>query len=319
MAWSGYPQRQKEIFRGMSQTSGLSVDQLVLLDQNVVITHILMASSGMPQVLDACSFIAAWADYTKDGKVICGRNLDWLPALKDYARFLTVIVFNPTDGSNSVATIIYAGMVGVVSGINDKGLFIETNDGTATMGNVAYGNRAACSVEMLNFLLDADTMDCLDTMINSTRSNCPIIVNAADANISYSYESAPHDTRKRSANPYGLLASTNQYLLPSWGTIPMPDPALSLERYNNLMVLGNEYKGTIDIEVMKKIMDASLFEEDGSLGKGATVLYRHIKGNFKYPTVHQIIASPADKKIWVKVPEYSDWTLVDLEVLFSKS
>lgn len=317
MAWSGYPQRQKEIFRGMSQTSGLSVDQLVLLDQNVAITHILMGSSGTPQALDACSFVAAWADYTKDGKVICGRNLDWLPALKNYARFLTVIVFNPTDGSNSVATIIYAGMVGVVSGINDKGLFVETNDGTATMGNVGYGNRAACSTEMLNFLLDADTMDCLDTMINSTRSNCPIIVNAADANISYSYESAPHDTRKRSANPYGLLASTNQYLLPSWGTIPMPDPALSLERYHNLMVLGNKYKGAIDVEVMKKIMDTSLFEEDGSLGKGATVF--HIKGNFKYPTVHQIIASPADKKIWVKVPGYNDWTLVDLEVLFSKS
>jgi len=156
-------------------------------------------------------------------------------------------------------------------------------------------------------------------MINSTRSNCPIIVNAADADISYSYESAPHDTRRRSANPPGLLASTNQYLLPSWGTIAMPDPALSLERYRNLMVLGNKYKGAIDIEVMKKIMDTSLFEENGSLGRGATVFYRHIKGNFKYPTVHQIIASPADKKIWVKVPEYNDWTLVDLEILFSKS
>lgn len=319
MAWSGYPQRQKEIFRGMSQTSGLSVEQVVLLDQNVTIVHILMGAPGTPQALDACSFIAAWADYTKDGKVVCGRNLDWLPALKDYARYLTVVVFNPTDGSNSVATVIYAGMVGIISGINDKGLFVEMNDGTATMGNVGYANRAACFTEMLNFLLDADTMDCLDTMINSTRTNCPIILNVADADVSYSYESAPHDTRRRSANPPGLLASTNQYLLPSWGTIPMPDLALSLERYHNLMVLGNKYKGTIDVEVMKKIMDAPLFEEDGSLGVGATMFYRHIKGNFKYPTVHQIITSPANKKIWVKVPEYNDWTPVDLELLFSKS
>jgi len=319
MVWSGYPQRQKEIFRGMSQTSGLSVNQLVILDQNVAITHILMGMSSASQTLDACSFIAAWADYTKDGKMVCGRNLDWLPALKDYARFLTVIVFNPTDGSNSVATIIYAGMVGIISGINDKGLFAETNDGTSTMGNVGYGNRSACSTEMLGFLLDADTMDCLDTMINSTRSNCPIIINAADSNVSYSYESAPHDTRRRGANPSGLLASTNQYLLPSWGTIAMPDSALSLERYHNLMVLGNKYKGAIDVEVMKKIMDTSLFQDDGSLGEGVTASYRHIKGSFKYPTVHQIIASPAEKKIWVKVPEYNDWTLVDLNVLFSKS
>jgi len=86
-----YPARIKEVFNGMAETSGLSVDKLMLLDQYVVLSVI--------PYFAGCSGIAAWGDYTGGGPLIFGKNEDFMPLFKEFDDALVVVVYNPDDGS----------------------------------------------------------------------------------------------------------------------------------------------------------------------------------------------------------------------------
>ena len=69
----------------------------------------------------SCSTIAAWGDRTKDSKLIFGRNLGQtiMPGLADKIGFVTV--YHP-DNKYSYASVAVVGILGVYSGMNEKGL-----------------------------------------------------------------------------------------------------------------------------------------------------------------------------------------------------
>jgi hypothetical protein len=169
---------------------------------------------------------------------------------------------------------------------------------------------------MLNFLWDAGSMDTLGKLIETTRPMTSVIINVANGEESFSYENAPFETKKRGPNQPGLLVATNHYMLPSWGILNRPFPTRSLERYDNLLKLGNKYKGTIDVNVMQAILDTTL--DNG----GATEVLAEDTGTNPDLTMYQVIAIPSEKKMWVKTPNYPDdagssWTLIDLNSLFT--
>ena len=304
---SGYTKRQLEVLQGMAETSGLAITELMILDQN---TATSFAKS-------ACSYIAAWGPYTADGTLIAGRNFDWFKAFnKLWNPYLTVVVYNPTSGGHSAATIGYVGMVNGLTGINDQGLLIEMNNGSNSMGvQIFLKNRTSYLNDMLNFLWDAGSMETLGKLIETTRAMTPVIINVANGEESFSYENAPFETKKRDPNQPGLLVATNHYMLPSWGILNRPFPTRSLERYDNLLKLGNKYKGTIDVNVMQTILDTTL--GDG----GATEVLAEDTHTNPDLTMYQVIAIPSEKKIWVKTPNYpaypnNNWTFIDLNQLF---
>ena len=104
-----------------------------------------------------------------------------------------------------------------------------------------------------------------------------------------------------------MLAMANHYTDPSW---EIPPEAMQMmgedfwqhtkTRRRNLLNLGEQNKGKIDVEVMKKIMDTPM--DQG----GATVPM----------TIIQFIVVPASQDVWVKTPGYSEWDLVELDQLF---
>jgi hypothetical protein len=307
---TGYTERQLEILRGMANASGLTITELMLLDQNIAVSFIQ----------SACSFIAAWGTYTSDGTLIIGRNFDWYRPYNDlFSPYLTVVVYNPTSGGHSCATVGYAGMVNGLTGINDQSLFIEMNNGTDSMGRQIFlKNRTSYLNDMLNFLWDAGSIETLGKLIETTRPMSPVIINIANGKEAISYENAPLETKKRDPNEPGLLVATNHYMLPSWGILNRPVRTQSLERYDNLLKLGDKYKGKIDVDVMRTILDTPL--GDG----GATEIVAEDTSTNPDLTLYQVIAIPSEKTMWVKTPNYPDdtgssWTLIDLNSLFTKN
>ena len=305
---SGYTTRQLEILQGMAETSDLTITELMILDQNTATSFAKFA----------CSYIAAWGPYAADGTLIAGRNFDWFKALNElWSPYLTVVVYNPTSGGHSTATIGYVGMVNGLTGINDQGLLIEMNNGTNSMGvQIFLKNRTSYLNDMLNFLWDAGSIETLGKLIETTRTMTPVIINIANGEESFSYENAPFETKKRGPNEPGLLVATNHYMLPSWGILNRPSHTRSLERYDNLLELGNKYKGTIDVNVMQTILDTPL--GDG----GATEILAEDTSTNPDLTMYQVIVIPSEKKIWVKTPNYptypnNNWIFIDLNQLFS--
>ncbi len=312
--WIGVSRRYKEIFRGLVETSGMALDQLFLLNVNIYAFNIFRQRFLQEP---GCSFIATWGDYTTNGSTVVGRNFDWRPWYNNIATDLTVTVLNPTDGSHSVSLVGYPGeIVSVVTVMNDAGLFLAKNSGPASMRQAVSSKRAPFLIEAIGLVLDCDSMQDLERQINTHRVDAPLVTNVADANLSYSFENAPIDVRRRDADDSGRLVSTNHYLLESWGIKTEETPTHSYRRYANLCALAQKYYGRIDAEVMMQIMDVPLHLGNGVFGEGATKPSKQPNDN--NVTCYQVVAVPGDKTFWVRGPGYtSEWSQVDLDGLFA--
>jgi hypothetical protein len=295
MLFEYYPQKYKEIVFGISETSGLGLDKQLIV--NAKEYYIPVAP-----LAHQCSGVAAWGNYTSGRPLVFGRNYDFGPALAEY---VTVAVYNPEDGSLPTASITYAGSIYVTSGLNKKGLFLELNNGGVSE-TAQYTNRVPALVSLFAFLESAADLKQLNAEFHSTLPDYAYVINVADPEKAYSYEWATFDVRRRSPDEDGLLVATNHFVDPSWGLAEPEmgafDPANTSERRTNLLALAEKYKGNFSSQTMMEVMSLPL--EKG--------------GSFRAPhdTSYQIVAVPQDLKVWVRIPEVSDWTEVDLKPLF---
>ena len=301
------PERMKEIFGGMAETSGLTEDDIA-----IVYYGASFYVSNLTKQND-CSFIATNGNYTTDGSMIVARNYDLLDALSVFDPYYVLVVYKPNDGTNSVATFNPAGMRPETL-MNNKGLFISDNNGEESGGPAYQENRPDFISALFRFMLNSSSMSEIDADIEGTRPNDAVIVNAAGPDVAYSYEetvqrlSGVLNPVRRSMSS-GLLVATNHFVDPSWGNrIPSPD-ANSETRYNNLVNQATQNKGGIDAEKMTQIMDIMI-----DYG-GAKMLHTEFWGT-PYTTDHQVVYVPQSQLLWIKVSDRS-WQNVNLGTLFA--
>lgn len=288
-----FPQRYKEILYGMAETSGLSLDQILLVNALEWFPKIDKLSFGK------CTGIAVWGPYT-NGPVVFGRNDDDDPLYLAFAH-PTVAVFKPNDGSIPAALINYPGVIYNATGMNADGLFIELNAGNEVGFSL---DRTSIFTTLFLYMQEYHNLAELDRAMRSTLCNMGSIVNVADPTRGYSYECSLWDMKRWDQDAEGIVAAANAFSHPDWNITPpdpKKDPGANQIRKENLLKLAAKYKGAITPEVMmQKIMDVDI--KDGGATHGGTIF--------------QVVATPADRKIWVKVPGRVDWTEVPLGPLF---
>ena len=85
------PKFRKDLYTGMAETSGLSIEEVVVLD-NWLFLALLGRRAG-------CSSYVAWGSKTIDGTAYMGRNLDFPDWARDLVASTGVIaVMNPVGG-----------------------------------------------------------------------------------------------------------------------------------------------------------------------------------------------------------------------------
>ncbi|WP_179348912.1 C45 family autoproteolytic acyltransferase/hydolase [Winogradskyella pacifica] len=99
--------------------------------------------------LVGCSSFAAWDDKTEDGSLIIGRNLDFY-AGDDFAQEKIVSFTNPTEGYKFMS-VTWAGMLGVLSGMNEHGLTVTINAGKSKIPLVAKTPISILNREILQY------------------------------------------------------------------------------------------------------------------------------------------------------------------------
>ena len=127
-------------------------------------------------------------------------------------RHTHTAVYNPTDGSNSVATFGLAGLL-LETLMNSAGLHRRDN-GESSGSSLEIACRPQLVGEFFRLMLDYSTMDELDAGIMSTRTDCAFIVNAAGADRACSYEETVYDIKCREGT--GVIAAANHFVDPSW-------------------------------------------------------------------------------------------------------
>ena len=309
--------RQSEMLKGLSEKTGLPFEKHVLLNMNIqVLMYMRKIGSGNAV---ACTSMAAWGDYTANRRTYTARNFDFPNIYRELLRsFGIMLVMKPSDGSNSVAGLCLAGMIGLFDGMNDKGLYIEGNNAADSEGLIVYSDRASIFDEAVNALFDADNIDGFEGRLRTIRANYPLILMCAGPDEACFFENGTTDTKKRVAGENGLISAANQFLDPSWHIIPLKDPGawFSPARQSRIESLAKANKGRIDEKVMMRILDERLFNKDGSFGKGASVIEKDPKED--EVTASQVVACPSERKMWVRIPTYTSWILFDLGRIFGK-
>jgi hypothetical protein len=291
-----YPQRVKEIFTGMSETSGLSYEDVTVLYYGAI-----FQLTAKPPVPVSCSYLAAWGDYTTDGSVIASRNWDLDDEIMPFTKWYVLTVYRPTDGSNAVATWSPAGMRPETF-MNSRGLFIA--DDNAGIADSAPETRPEFITEFYRFMFDYSDLAGLDAGIRGTGPDVGWIVDVAGPDGAFVYEKMTNRTLKRTGD--GVVAAANHFIDPSWN-FPAP-PEHSLSRYNNLIRLAGEAKGSIDAARMMQIRDVCL--ENG----GAKFCHSNLFGS-SYSSNHQVVFVPKSRTVWVNAMD-RNWQKIELAPLF---
>ncbi len=99
--------------------------------------------------LVGCTSFAAWDEKTTDGSLIIGRNLDFY-AGDDFAEEKIVSFTNPTEG-NKFMSVTWAGMLGVLSGMNEHGLTVTINAGKSKIPLIAKTPISILNREILQY------------------------------------------------------------------------------------------------------------------------------------------------------------------------
>jgi hypothetical protein len=146
--------------------------------------------------------------------------------------------------------------------------------------------------------LDSPDYAYFNAAFQSTLSDYPSIIQAADPNTAYSYEWLPSGLKRQDGDRAGLLIATNHVVDPSWRERASDN---SIQRRTNLRALAERYRGRFDVDTMKQVL-ATPLDQGGATSRD--------------DTVYQIIALPAARQLWLKAVGLQDWTLIDLNKLF---
>lgn len=130
---SHIPQPYKEEIFALSQFTNDTYDFLgTKFERNILLHSAHDIGHAMQDLmLVGCSSIALWDDFTEDGELLIGRNFDFY--VNDaFAENKIVEFIQPKTGYN-YASVTWPGMIGVVSGMNEKGLTVTLNAGKSSI------------------------------------------------------------------------------------------------------------------------------------------------------------------------------------------
>ena len=331
--YSYYPQRYREIVEGISESSGVPVSHIVVIDQLVPsFTNYPQTDMTQEQIYaflegkidtipgdksdlfisDYCSSITVWGNYTGGGPLVMGRNFDFGQAYRNFDPYLTVVVYNPTDGSVPTAVLGWPGTVGGIEAFNSAGLLMETNDNSyvTNPNNEIHHNRIPLTLLVLGLFMDSSTFEQFDAAMNTARFGYPLLANVATPKEGYTYEIGTQDVVRRGDTNYGMQVIANFPIDPYWNepaNLTDLQTGISLSRRANLLNLGEKYKGSINTTIMEKILDTRYSDGGASFETGP-------QGSSV--TVYQFVYVPETRTLIVKSPTYDNWTTVELAPLF---
>ncbi len=197
-----------------------------------------------------CSSFVVLPQATKNRELIYGRNFDFLEG----GSLENLLIFYEPDKGNSFVSIGWPGMIGMVSGMNSKGLTVGIL--TAYSGDASFDGIPSCFL-MRKVLQYANNIEEAKEIIIQSKRTGPNIILLADGREALVVECSATKYAIRKPQD-GLLFSSNHFLSPIYENDKKRKKALesgdSEARYKRMEKLLKENYGQIDVEYSIKIL-----------------------------------------------------------------
>lgn len=250
-------------------------------------------------MLVGCSSFACWAEQSEEGSLIVGRNFDFYVG-DNFAKNKVVLFVEP-DSGYKFASISWPGMMGVLSGMNEKGLTITIN---AAKGKIPTSSAMPISLLARNILQYAsnieeayaiakryETFVSESLLIGSASDNCAAIIEKTPSQIAL-YKS---DTSR--------VICTNHY----------QSSTFAFDEYNveNIATSDSPYRYARVAELLDATTPLNVHEAAGILrdryGKGgADIGLGSEKSINQFIAHHSVVFEPSTLRFWVST---SPWQL----------
>ena len=295
------PYNYQLFLQGIAQGSKLQLSDIEILNAMETLGE-LLPGHAEPK----CAFIFVPPSKTVHGKALIGRNYDYPAPFDQLSKYVSVVILKAPD-TVPTAMIAITGEIYCPSCVNANGLFMELNNGTPSGGTTVNIDRQSLLSNMLITLQNSITLSDIEKKMNATESDFSLIVNAADAAQTQSFEFSSILGLKFLQPTTQTFVSTNFYLDPAWNnTIPIPTDTATwygVTRRNNLLNLSAQAP-QYDITAFEKTMDTSM-------ANGGAVWAL---------TIYQLIFDESDMTLYVKINNQGDgWNNIPLADLFATS
>lgn len=244
-----------------------------------------------------CTSFAAWGSHTKDSTLLIGRNFDFYVGDK-FAEDKIVAFINPDKGYKHMF-VTWGGMIGVVSGMNEKGLTVTLN---ASNTEIPYKSATPVSIiarEILQYAKNISEAIAIAKRRTSFVSEQFLIGSALDG-YAVVIEKSPSmmDVYKTKQNE---IISTNHFQTPLLASnktaIRQRDETASGYRFQRVSELLSQ-----DTKLTPIMVAAILRDTKGH--NGSNIGLGNEKSINQLIAHHSIIFAPQKKIIWISTSPY---------------
>ncbi|PWI29942.1 acyl-CoA--6-aminopenicillanic acid acyl-transferase [Flavobacteriaceae bacterium LYZ1037] len=266
-------------------------------------------------MLVGCSSFAAWGNKTEDGDLIVGRNFDFY-AGDDFSKDKIIAFIKPTNGY-SFMSVTWAGMLGVVSGMNDQGLTVTINAGKSDIPWVAKTPISILTREILQYASNIDEAIEIAKKRQVFVSES-IFIGSAKDNRAITIEVSPKNFGVYDVENSNQLICSNHFQSEAYANDEKNTKhkleSHSLYRYERMEELLNDTP-----KLTPQIAVDILRNKEGLHDK--TIGYGNEKALNQLLAHHGIVFKPEDRLVWVSSNPYQlgEFVAYNLNTVFNEA
>lgn len=263
-------------------------------------------------MLVGCSSFAAWGERAQNGAMVVGRNFDFYVG-DDFAKN-KLLTFAVPDSGFRYASIGWAGMIGVLSGMNEKGLTVTINAAKGSIPTSATTPISILTREILQYAQNIeqayDIAQRAQTFVSES-----ILIGSASDNRAVVIEKTPEKTVLYTSSGE-LLVCTNHFQSQEFAldqyNVENIEQSDSKFRYDRIMELTNVQE-PMNYSRAMDVLRNRLYLDGLDLGVGNEMAVNQSIAH------HSVVFVPAHGLMWVSTTPWQSGKIVcyDLKGFFN--
>ena len=265
-------------------------------------------------MLVGCTSFAVWDSKTEDGELLLGRNFDFY-AGDEFGDQKIAAFVNP-DSGHKFMMYTWGGMIGAVSGINEKGITVTINAGKSKMPLLAKTPISLVAREILQYA--SNTSEAIKIAKNrEVFVSESIMIGSGDERKAILIEVSPSNFGVYEVQNSDELICSNHFqsevYLDDDRNLKTIEESHSKYRYDRMKELVLE-TDKIDPEKAVAVLRNMKGLKDKRIGYGNEKAINQLLAH------HGIVFKPEERKVWVSSNPYQmgEFIAYDLDEVFAK-